>query len=143
LVLGAVLGSVIFGAIHCVAWNFEFPTSVERLLWRISCLVTIIVPIPALFSSFIPMNGFVRFVIRFVARCAGLDPAHIHGMQDFTSSGPLTMLGGSIMMLYGLTYTLARIFVVVEVFRGLFFLPPGAFQTIDWVAVIPHVSGSG
>ncbi|KAJ5592956.1 hypothetical protein N7537_009860 [Penicillium hordei] len=28
------------GAIHCVAWNFEFPTAVERLLWRLSSVVT-------------------------------------------------------------------------------------------------------
>lgn len=29
-----------FGATHSVAWNFEFPTAVERLLWRLSSVVT-------------------------------------------------------------------------------------------------------
>lgn len=31
---------VLFGASHCAAWNFEFPTSLERLLWRSSSVLT-------------------------------------------------------------------------------------------------------
>lgn len=30
--LGSILGGTIFGAMHTAAWNFEFPTPVERLL---------------------------------------------------------------------------------------------------------------
>lgn len=31
-VLGSVLGSIIFGSIHCAAWYFAFPSPTERLL---------------------------------------------------------------------------------------------------------------
>lgn len=30
----------IFGAIHCVGWNFSFPTSVERELWRVCSVLS-------------------------------------------------------------------------------------------------------
>jgi len=29
--LGAFFGAILFGAIHLIAWDFEFPTQVERL----------------------------------------------------------------------------------------------------------------
>ncbi|KAI1820387.1 hypothetical protein F4861DRAFT_69781 [Xylaria intraflava] len=39
---------VIIGGIHAIAWNFEFPTHIEKLLWRVATLVSIIIPLAAL-----------------------------------------------------------------------------------------------
>ncbi|KIK66301.1 hypothetical protein GYMLUDRAFT_139298, partial [Collybiopsis luxurians FD-317 M1] len=36
--------ALIFGVIHCAAWNFIFPTELERSLWRISSAIIIFVP---------------------------------------------------------------------------------------------------
>lgn len=36
--------SFCFGAIHLVAWNFYFPTKIEELLWRISCIGCTVTP---------------------------------------------------------------------------------------------------
>lgn len=33
-----------FGGVHLFAWNSDFPTDIERLLWRISALMTIVLP---------------------------------------------------------------------------------------------------
>ena len=45
-----VLGvGVCFGAIHCIAWHFSFPTHAELLIWRISCVAITVVP------SYIPL----------------------------------------------------------------------------------------
>ncbi|KAI1114193.1 hypothetical protein F5Y14DRAFT_415710 [Nemania sp. NC0429] len=33
-----------FGSLHAVAWNFEFPTFTEQLLWKIATLVSTVVP---------------------------------------------------------------------------------------------------
>jgi hypothetical protein len=38
-----------------------------------------------------------------------------------------------------LVYILARLFLIVELFRCLFFLPPSAFVS-TWVSSVPHVS---
>ena len=44
-----------FGALHCLAWNSEYPTRVEQLMWRIASVVATValVPfaIPKVFSS--------------------------------------------------------------------------------------------
>ena len=44
---------VCFGAIHCIAWHFSFPTHAELLIWRISSVAITAVPIymPLIFSS--------------------------------------------------------------------------------------------
>lgn len=34
------LFAAVFGALHCLAWNLPFPTSHEKLLWRISAIST-------------------------------------------------------------------------------------------------------
>jgi hypothetical protein len=44
LAIEALVGAV-FGAIHCAAWNADFPTAVEKWIWR-SCS-SLIVAIPA------------------------------------------------------------------------------------------------
>ena len=51
--LGAVLvealtGGTIFGGLHCLAWNFHFPTPGEVLGWRICSVATTVLPILSL-----------------------------------------------------------------------------------------------
>ncbi|KAJ5964803.1 uncharacterized protein N7479_004679 [Penicillium vulpinum] len=43
IIVLAVL-SAVFGCIHIIAWNFEFPSDVEKLLWRIATIMSIVVP---------------------------------------------------------------------------------------------------
>jgi len=43
--IGSAIGSVIFGGIHLFAWNFMFPTIIERLLWRIASLLFVSFPL--------------------------------------------------------------------------------------------------
>ena len=40
-----MFGTIIFAGFHCLAWNFEFPTPVERLSWRISTLTATFAPL--------------------------------------------------------------------------------------------------
>jgi hypothetical protein len=47
-----------FGSIHAIAWNFEFPTSAERTLWRVATLVSTAVPPFALLA--IPLSQILR-----------------------------------------------------------------------------------
>jgi hypothetical protein len=39
-----------FGSIHAIAWDFEFPTQVEKILWRTATLVSTLVPPLALLA---------------------------------------------------------------------------------------------
>lgn len=40
-----VPATAIFGACHLIGWNFEFPTPVESLLWRIASVCCVVVPL--------------------------------------------------------------------------------------------------
>lgn len=42
------LASGLFGAIHAIAWNFEFPTEAEKLLWKIATCISAASPVVGL-----------------------------------------------------------------------------------------------
>ena len=35
---GAAVVAMMFGAIHCIAWSFSFPTLAEKILWQLSSI---------------------------------------------------------------------------------------------------------
>lgn len=86
-----------FGATHCVAWNSEFPTAVERLLWRLSSVVTA-VALP-----------FVYLI---------LDPFWLKVFKLETQPRLLELVEGSLLILIVGVFILARLFVTVEVVRS-------------------------
>lgn len=97
-------------------WHLSFPTMIDVWLWRIAGLLHVAVP--------------AVFVIR-----------HTTGiLLDYTSpdkslthrSLVAVVSGGSLVV-----YVLARLIVIVEMFRTLFYLPPSAFVT-TWTAELPH-----
>ena len=101
---------MLFGGIHAGAWNFEFPTRTELLLWRCASLWTavcgpILIMVGILFGHFEKTKSL--FVIALPI---------------------LTFL-----------YVVARLALLVEIFRTLFFLPPDAFVS-TWASYVPHVN---
>ena len=107
-----VLGiGVCFGAIHCIAWHFSFPTQAELSIWRMSCVAITAVPI------------YMPLMIVFIG--IGGD---IIGIIAALSAFPA-----------GILYILARVFTLALAFTSLRGLPPGAFDTVHWTTFIPHV----
>ncbi|PVI00805.1 hypothetical protein DM02DRAFT_671697, partial [Periconia macrospinosa] len=49
--------SAAFGCLHLIAWNFEFPTEVEKLLWHIGIVLSITAPVIGLVT--IPLAQIV------------------------------------------------------------------------------------
>ena len=113
-----VLGlGVCFGAIHCIAWVFSFPTYTELLIWRISSVAITAVPIYIF---------LVIFLADFLRRMMDLEKSGI-------SVGYFGALSGIIL------YILARAITLVLAFTSLRGLPPGAYETVHWTTFIPHV----
>ena len=113
-----VLGvGVCFGAIHCIAWLFPFPTQTELLIWRISSVAITALPV------YIPLTILLAvwlYDMDFVA--SALTPFFIFG----PFSG-------------GILYVIARAVTLVLAFTSLRDLPPGAYETVHWTTFIPHV----
>lgn len=109
---GFVLGGVIFGALHCAAWNSPFPNTTEQLLWKISGVVS---------AGVLPLY----YVISICRR-------------DLVSAKASRYAFRTAEMLCVVAYLLARLYLLVEMFRTVAFLPPKAF-TATWASNIPHV----
>ena len=113
-------GGAIFGGIHVAAWNFAFPTPVERLLWRVS----------ATYLVAIPMVGAIIYC--FVQHVTRKSP----GTSDTITDKITRPIGRVAIPLY----LLARLYLLVEVFRCLAYPPPSIFQDVGWPSMIPHVN---
>ncbi|KAF8509766.1 hypothetical protein BU17DRAFT_77804 [Hysterangium stoloniferum] len=117
-ILPPVLGTV-FGAIHCIAWFYTFPTYTEALLWRVcSILVT---TIPGLFSTYFVLVGVFEFDI---------DGPYYPCLQILLFLLPIPALPA---------YILARFGLLVEAVIALRALPPKAYMKVDWTSFLPHI----
>ncbi|KAJ7364286.1 hypothetical protein DFH08DRAFT_838860 [Mycena albidolilacea] len=103
------LVGIVFGAIHCAAWNAGFPTAEEMWIWR-SCSLSV---------TAIPILGLAGFwLIRI----------------DF-----LAVLWAILFLSLTLIYTLARISLLLIAFMTLRSLPPAALADVNWSVYIPHL----
>jgi hypothetical protein len=55
----------LFGAVHCLAWNEQFPTPQERLFWRISSLISTIT-VPCIRLAALPTNWLFHIPLSFL-----------------------------------------------------------------------------
>ena len=45
------MSALVFGSLHCLAWNFAFPSRAELILWRIASITSAVVPVISLIVS--------------------------------------------------------------------------------------------
>ena len=100
---------VCFGAIHCIAWLFTFPTHTELFAWRISSIAITAVPV------YISVGFFLAAWV------------------DNNNLAYISILPA------GILYISARAVTLVLAFTSLRDLPPGAYETVHWTTFIPHV----
>lgn len=106
LAFGTIIGGTVFGALHCLAWTFHFPTPVDALLWKICCIMTTALPIVTALILWLVEDHF-------------------------------DIVDGVFQFYLLLPYLIARLIIVVETFRSLFYLAPEAF--IDtWSGSLPY-----
>ncbi|KAJ7364218.1 hypothetical protein DFH08DRAFT_838636 [Mycena albidolilacea] len=103
------LVGIVFGAIHCAAWNTGFPTAEEMWIWR-SCSLSV-TAIPILWFAILLLTGI-----------------------DFW-----TVLGAMRVFLLPLIYVLARITLLLLPFMALRSLPPAVLTDVNWSVYIPHL----
>ena len=108
---------VCFGAIHCIAWLFSFPTHTELLMWRISSIAITAAPI------YISLMFFL----------AGL----LGGILDLEKSAYIVFYSAPV--IGSILYILARAITLVLAFTSLRDLLPGAYETVRWTTFIPHI----
>jgi hypothetical protein len=117
---GFIFSSTAFGAIHFAAVKSTFPTHIEKVLWSVASAICTGVLLLILLGGFSAMLRICLFgVSKRSGRTDSVDKVFIY--------------------FFIVLYIAARLFLIVELFRCLFFLPPSAFVA-TWVSSIPHVS---
>jgi len=106
---------VIFGAIHCIAWSFSFPSHEEHIIWCISCIAMVAAPV------FIPIWWVVALWL----------DGHVASTLFSIFLTPLPLAS--------LLYIISRVLTVALAFTCLRSLPPQAYETVHWTTFIPHI----
>ena len=114
---GGVCVSVFFGAMHCIAWYYEFSSSPERWGWRVSSVIISVVPL-LLLSAFTALR-WMGITTRLSTRNSPV--FHILHVS------------------FAWPYIASRIVLLLFPLIALRALPPGAHAELDWATIIPHI----
>lgn len=112
----AAFVALCFGGIHCVAWNFLFPSETERLMWRIASIIVSSVPALFFLVGYLVLSGVL-------------------GTEWFVNITLYLILPVGV-----ISYIIARMILMVLPFLSLRSLPFDAYVDVDWTAFIPHIS---
>lgn len=159
LLVGFSLTGLIYGALHCAAWNAPFPSNLEALLWRVSSVAVSATAI-SMFLLFLwelspPLNDFpMGYSKPGSGRPNYLPVPFLQLLQSIVATGVL-FVGRFIVRTIAwvsrilfdifvlgcvILYLLARVFLVVECFIHLTHLPDSAFQIPKWTQYLPAIS---
>ena len=109
---------VVFGGIHCIGWFFNFPSSAEAMLWRVSSAVLtgIAFLLPIIFFTFV---GIILL---------GLNDSHRR--RYFVYAFFTIIL---------VAYVVSRLLLLVEALISLRHLTSGMLALVKWTSFIPHI----
>ncbi|GLB44560.1 hypothetical protein LshimejAT787_1701870 [Lyophyllum shimeji] len=117
----------IFGALHCIAWSFQFPSDAEEILWRLSSIAVTCLPVYGLLYS-----RYISLALEYAKSPANC-PLFLRPLFR-----PSVIF---LVMLYYpalLLYLSARLILTVQMFVLLRASDTGIFQTVQWLTFIPH-----
>ncbi|KAI1770562.1 hypothetical protein F4818DRAFT_432572 [Hypoxylon cercidicola] len=108
----ALLSSLLFGGPHCFTWNLYFPSEPERVIWRISCVVMVAIPLLSIILNILQ------------SRCEWFS----EGLKQVKA-----------MLIIMALYVVARLYLLLEGFFYLRAAPAACYEGVDWVSFVPHV----
>ena len=103
---------VLFGGVHCFAWQFPFPTKYEATLWKVCAIYCTVYPVV-------------------IAGCISLrESIELHlGRRVYIWSVIFSVAG----------YVVCRIILLVLTFTCLRSPIPGIYEATNWTRFLPHV----
>lgn len=118
------MAPLLYGGLHAAAFNEHFPSSIERILWRVS-------------TVYIASGIFVGMFLSSLS----IDESDEQRAKKADSLLLMIIIPFFFLLYIGgiITYIAARIFVVVECFISLREVPPAMYQTPIWTQYIPHL----
>jgi hypothetical protein len=101
-----------FGGVHCIGWNFHFPTEIEKILWRVSSAAVTTIPL-------------VTGIVWSISQSKKLD-------NKALLYPAFTLL---------VVYVFARLSLLVQALVSLRFeTNSSVYLVVDWSKYMPHIS---
>ena len=125
MVVFALFG-VIFGGLHCIGWDFKFPTHPEQSLWRSTSVAITAIPLIVAPIDFILAT---RLRIRDIDSCATLERLAL-------------LVLDLVMTILLFVYVPARLSLIAQALALLRSQPAGALTAVDWTKYVPHLFSS-
>lgn len=127
-VMGMALwfASMAYGGIHLAAWHDDFPSRTETVLWRFSAI-------------YIASSGFFWFLLNVFAHYSPWASSWWNRFYAMKAHPVQYVLLGSGATICGVSYILARVFLVVDGIASLRSVPSAIYNTPDWSVVVPHL----
>jgi len=120
----SMLAGMVFGGIHIMGWNFNFPTRIEAILWRTAAVTATAMPAALFITLMISYFGF-GFIQKFFIGAASEKPDKGRGI-----GWPEWV----IIAFYGLM----RMYLLVALFITFRSQPPSVYKAVDWSKYFPH-----
>ncbi|KAE9386645.1 hypothetical protein BT96DRAFT_867855 [Gymnopus androsaceus JB14] len=124
-IYGKFFIGALFGSIHCFAWSFQFPSTLEQILWRIMSLIITIAPLVLIVLLF-----FFYLMLSFKWK---------EDASDWENVTVLDVIYGLSFLGVSFVYVAARFSTFILAFLLLRHLPAGALDDVQWSKFIPHV----
>ena len=128
--------------LHFIAWNFSFPTRVERILWRVGCITIVATTFIFLACETYQDGHRLGRWQRWYLKLFPTNPANIARVDTMEKKRRemefIPFWEVVVMSPVTFIYTLARTYIVIEVFVSLRSLPAGAFDSVQWSDYVPH-----
>ena len=125
LLFFSALTGAAFGSIHCAAWNFEFPSHAEKIMWRTASLALVGVCL----SIFLGKPA--RYLWRKV-KYGSLSRYLADALSEYEGIKAIAFIPTII-------YPVARFTLLILAVLSLRHLPDSALQTVTWTEFIPHI----
>lgn len=128
-------------AMHFIGWNFSFPTEIERNLWRASSIAILgcafVFWMCETYQDGCRIGRWKRWYEKLFPEKARV--AAMNNAEKGEKEMPFVPLWEVILMTpFSCIYTLARTYIVIEIFLSQRSLPSGAFDSVQWSEYIPH-----
>lgn len=123
-------GPVIYGSLHLLAWNTPLPSVTEVLLWKSAVIGVIAMGPVILYLQFLGFN-----ILHWFRKSEQGDSDH-----HLTTGKIVDALVRWATLIAIIAYVLARLYMLEEAFRQLFYLPPDSFKVPSWSNYIPRFS---
>jgi hypothetical protein len=135
---GLTLAGGCYGGLHLTAWKCQFPSYAETVLWR-AASITILTTGPSVIAFSLVLaiaSALDTPTVRWLERRQAFLAADAFGsLMTVTMFETLALC-----WLWGLWYTLCRVFIVVECFIMLAHIPESTLEIPTWARYIPHIT---